>query len=642
MSPALPVDDSTPAADDAKTRLLSDLTGKACSGAAAARDEASRDAVLAAVARARAAVGRALRDGLDAAPPPVRDGLARLDAATADVRASAAAFAADRRRVAAAKLTAVKDRLVEAIESRARTRIRSGLDALRQRVTDAVVDPFMPGVVRRAVESVVDTVWPDIEEELCEMLLHLIHPAPPPPNDEVTAVKGWCCCLCLPRMVAAVRYFMWPHDKSVWQQAREPLWVVAKLVLLIPGYGVQQVYYLGVLLCIDRGDEYQLVQYILGFKAILFVTLGLLGTAIGAFRFYLCSQEITGQSENPTCSDTAPRESLPTVAAYVLQIVLVWTAFLFIPGSARKGGGAYQRMRARQEEEEAAAAAAGGDGDEGEEGEGAAAGSADAADNAGRQRRRRRLSKRRRRASAVVLGLCDAPAREKATQRRLLGFLVYDVCTVLLCVAILAYYVFSAMPTEDDDNHTWTEVKLNGSHVFLVQKAGREGAATTEDDADFFDDLSVGDRFFSWRFEVTLYMTKCLYGLLSFPFFFLKLPVLGAVLTHAKPTAYTKGGHCVPYKGGPQVVVADEEAAVGTTTAASGSRSEGAGVTVVHVRSSSQQAAGGDSGGEGGRGGAGQEAKKKVASQTKVGGDNNAAGDESDTDAGAAVHPAAK
>eukprot|EP01062_Namystynia_karyoxenos_P001199 TRINITY_DN10403_c0_g1_i1.p1 TRINITY_DN10403_c0_g1~~TRINITY_DN10403_c0_g1_i1.p1 ORF type:complete len:521 (+),score=176.92 TRINITY_DN10403_c0_g1_i1:100-1662(+) len=53
----------------------------------------------------------------------------------------------------------------------------------------------------------------------------------------------------------------------------------------------------------------------------------------------------------------------------------------------------------------------------------------------------------------------------------------------------------------------------------------------------------------NWRFTITVYMVQCLYGFFSFPFIIFLVPAAHSWFTHARPTAYTKNGLCVPYVG---------------------------------------------------------------------------------------------
>ena len=53
-----------------------------------------------------------------------------------------------------------------------------------------------------------------------------------------------------------------------------------------------------------------------------------------------------------------------------------------------------------------------------------------------------------------------------------------------------------------------------------------------------------------WRTSAALHWTKTLYLLLAFPFLLFKLPVLGKLLTHTRPTGYNPRGNVVPTKIG--------------------------------------------------------------------------------------------
>jgi hypothetical protein len=50
-----------------------------------------------------------------------------------------------------------------------------------------------------------------------------------------------------------------------------------------------------------------------------------------------------------------------------------------------------------------------------------------------------------------------------------------------------------------------------------------------------------------WIIQGALYWVKVLYGLVGgFPYLLFQLPALGGILTHAKPTGYSRNGKCVP------------------------------------------------------------------------------------------------
>lgn len=52
----------------------------------------------------------------------------------------------------------------------------------------------------------------------------------------------------------------------------------------------------------------------------------------------------------------------------------------------------------------------------------------------------------------------------------------------------------------------------------------------------------------AWRVQTNLFFARVVWGLLSFPFFLLSLPVVGKMLTHAEPTGFDAAGQCVPMK----------------------------------------------------------------------------------------------
>ena len=68
-------------------------------------------------------------------------------------------------------------------------------------------------------------------------------------------------------MRAKVLYNIYPYDKSIWQMLRNPKWCVAFVLSVWPVWGLQPIYWLLVWASINRRDEYQLVSFILEFKA---------------------------------------------------------------------------------------------------------------------------------------------------------------------------------------------------------------------------------------------------------------------------------------------------------------------------------------------------------------------------------------
>lgn len=61
------------------------------------------------------------------------------------------------------------------------------------------------------------------------------------------------------------------------------------LVSLFPYWGFQPFFYILIFLFIDKGDEYQLVNFILNYKKLQFFTQGCVSGVIGYIMYYICA-----------------------------------------------------------------------------------------------------------------------------------------------------------------------------------------------------------------------------------------------------------------------------------------------------------------------------------------------------------------
>eukprot|EP01062_Namystynia_karyoxenos_P067671 TRINITY_DN6169_c0_g1_i1.p1 TRINITY_DN6169_c0_g1~~TRINITY_DN6169_c0_g1_i1.p1 ORF type:complete len:500 (+),score=196.95 TRINITY_DN6169_c0_g1_i1:95-1501(+) len=372
----------------------------------------------------------------------------------------------------------------ERLRDFAEKRLEQGLDDLRFVVANSLKDPYMPLRVQKAVDEIVEAVWPDVKDEVRVAVMSLVvrSPAPRPASEPPICCAGSCCAPCTPcgRLLACWRYFLYPYDKSWWHQMHNPLFVLWTLMSLIPVYGIPQAVYLIILIVIDREDEFSLVTFILYFKATLFLTLGILGSAVASIQLYICIMDIDGKREDENCADTAPQEPFYLIALFVLQVVMVWCAFLLLPASKRKGGQHYrQELEIQQAEAEA-------------------------------EQLHPAVAKLREKRKTEFRAMRDSDEREREQQvrGRLRYWLLYELGLFFVCVLILLL-------------------------VFFVG-ANDESARVTTD----FD---------NWRLQTTIYMVKCFYGLMSLPFIVLMLPAVSTLITHARPTGYTENGECVPF-----------------------------------------------------------------------------------------------
>lgn len=111
------------------------------------------------------------------------------------------------------------------------------------------------------------------------------------------------------------------------------------LIPLVPLYGVCPAWYAFVFLVIDKSDEFQLVQFILNFKGTAFISQGLLWAIIGFVTFLSC---VTSRADPMVhdCDTKGPgtnKNLWPMTIGFLLQLVLVWLAFLLLPCSKEKG-----------------------------------------------------------------------------------------------------------------------------------------------------------------------------------------------------------------------------------------------------------------------------------------------------------------
>jgi hypothetical protein len=126
---------------------------------------------------------------------------------------------------------------------------------------------------------------------------------------------------------------MYPHDRSIWAQLKTWSWWLQQLPNMVPVLGIQQFWWMLIFILHDRRDEYMLVRFIINFKGWQCFTVGLLGMVSGSVQYLVCS---LGDS----CEQAYPGSFLffaLSLAAFLLQMVLVWVAFLLLPCSVKLG-----------------------------------------------------------------------------------------------------------------------------------------------------------------------------------------------------------------------------------------------------------------------------------------------------------------
>lgn len=222
---------------------------------------------------------------------------------------------------------AQKRRLAELVYQKLDGVFEHGMAVVNTKVKKEMRDPYMPDCVFGMIESIFDSIWPDIKNEVKSMILSgitntpLYHGEPP-------------CCAYSP--LAVLRYHLLPYDRGFWRKIRSPIFVLFTLISIVPKYGISAIMFTFLFLIIDKSDEFQLQEFILGFKALQFVSMGIISATVGAAQYFICTT-----SEPMNCDEWAPREEVFTIALFVWQTILVWIAFLLLGCSQAKGGDFY-------------------------------------------------------------------------------------------------------------------------------------------------------------------------------------------------------------------------------------------------------------------------------------------------------------
>ena len=219
--------------------------------------------------------------------------------------------------------------------------------ALHVRVT--LKDEAMPPIVQRGVDDLVASLLRDVKLECWRWTderfttavdrrsLHTSlspltprprrffdRPVPPPPPPSpllhtLRCARAW------------TLHTLWPHDRSFWSCTRRVRWWVLQLTGMVPYLG--QIWWLALIAVLDRQDEYQLCNFIVGLRCAQFLTFGL-----GASG-YACTLSAASGLAAP--SGGAPSR-LPQLSPWgglfwAMQLALGWRAFALLPSSQKKG-----------------------------------------------------------------------------------------------------------------------------------------------------------------------------------------------------------------------------------------------------------------------------------------------------------------
>ncbi|KAF4321439.1 hypothetical protein G195_005345 [Phytophthora kernoviae 00238/432] len=262
-----------------------------------------------------------------------------------------------------------KGEVQSAMHRTVRKVLESALDIVASRLKQTLKDPNMPSYLKTNIDIGIEQFMPDVKMEIFKKTRELFgQDVPPnglgsdanggeshgggsaPPSRRrgtsaaVTVMKrrfGL-----FRRVRGHILHHLFPHDKTIWRSFKDPWWIVYTSVGLLPVVG--QLWWLFLFVIKDKTNEHQLCQFIVGFKAAQFITLGIMHMFLGIFAYVKCivlgSMLACQNGGGPTLNDE-------TACFFVLQIVLVWAAFFRLPYTERPRETALYRTKSMEQRE---------------------------------------------------------------------------------------------------------------------------------------------------------------------------------------------------------------------------------------------------------------------------------------------------
>ena len=117
-----------------------------------------------------------------------------------------------------------------------------------EHIKENAKDPYMPMFVQNLVDDAIDAIWPDLKLELKEALISGLVDPPPYAHGEPMCCGVW-------NPLAFLRYHLWPYDRSIWRQLRDPIYWIFLLTALIPKWGATAIVFMILFLLMDKGTS---------------------------------------------------------------------------------------------------------------------------------------------------------------------------------------------------------------------------------------------------------------------------------------------------------------------------------------------------------------------------------------------------
>ena len=216
--------------------------------------------------------------------------------------------------------------------------VHGALDKVSKKIGGAMgSDPDMPKPVKAGLQDVVDALMVEVKADMDAYIDGMAAGKSLEVSEKMLEGPAGCC---RPNPCswfrAWVLYTMFPHDKSIWAKLKTPSWWFIMIIANMPIYGVAQAYFLLLFILMDKGDIFQLVNFIQTLKVASVVSIGFIPAVTGGIMVYLdCSPKGTCSTDGPGMRN-AP-EFLLSTGFWAVQMLLTWIAALCLPCAKTKG-----------------------------------------------------------------------------------------------------------------------------------------------------------------------------------------------------------------------------------------------------------------------------------------------------------------
>jgi len=216
--------------------------------------------------------------------------------------------------------------------------VHGALDKVSKKIGGAMgSDPDMPKPVKAGLQDIVDALMVEVKADIDASIDGLAAGKSADVNDKILEGPAG---VCKPNPCswfrAWVLYTMFPHDKSIWAKLKTPSWWFIMILANMPIYGVAQAYFLLLFILMDKGDIFQLVNFIQTLKVASVVSIGFIPAVTGGIMVYLdCIPKGTCSTEGPGMRNSP--EFLISTAFWGVQMLLTWIAALCLPCAKTKG-----------------------------------------------------------------------------------------------------------------------------------------------------------------------------------------------------------------------------------------------------------------------------------------------------------------